>query len=89
MKERPFIEVFVDDHCSSCEAVVRSLKPFAENGLIVLRIYQKGRDDSLFATRNVTCTPATYVNRRAAFHGEFTPAEFRYYLFRHQAVVED
>ena len=89
MKDRPFIEVFVKDHCSSCDAVVCSLKPFADVGLISLRIYQKGRDDSLLAERNVSIIPATYVNGGAAFHGEFTRAEFRYYLFRHQAVVED
>jgi hypothetical protein len=89
MNERPFVEVFVEDHCPSCEAIVRTLKPFAENELIFLRIYQKGGDDSLFAKRNVTSIPTTYVNGRAAFHGEFTRGEFRYYLFRHQAVVED
>ncbi len=88
-KDKPFIEVFVEEHCASCDAVARSLQPFAEEDLISIKVYQRGKYKSLLEKRSITIFPATYVNGRAAFSGVFTRPEFRYFLFRHQEIVDD
>jgi hypothetical protein len=87
--DKPLIEVFVEEFCPACKEVLHNLQSLASSGLIAMEIFCQGRDNAVFEERNVSICPATFVNRRLAFYGEFALVDLRHCLFRHQEITDD
>lgn len=66
------IEVFVEPGCTSCNRVIALVTSFARKRRLDLRIFDRERDTEVFLKRKVVVCPATYVNNRLVFYGEFT-----------------
>ena len=66
------IEVFIERNCKSCYRVISLLKRLRAD----LTIFERERDKRLFSERNVLIVPATFIDGRLAFYGEFTEEEF-------------
>lgn len=71
------IEVFIESYCAACVTVVRVLKKLVTNPAFELRIYHRHDDPSEFKARQVTIIPATFINNRLVFYGEFTETELK------------
>lgn len=87
--DKTLIEVFVEEHCPACREVLSKLCGLASDGLFTLVIFNRSTHAALFEERNVNICPATFVNRRPAFYGEFTLGDLRQYVFRHQQITDD
>ncbi|MBI4535324.1 MAG: thioredoxin family protein [Ignavibacteriae bacterium] len=66
------IEVFVEPGCTSCNKVIAMVTSFAKRQKLHLSIFDRERDTDVFLNRKVMVCPATYVNNRLVFYGEFT-----------------
>jgi hypothetical protein len=66
------IKVFVEPGCKSCCRVISLVTSYAQKRRLDLRIFDRERDAQVFRDRNVVVCPATYVNDRLVFYGEFT-----------------
>jgi len=66
------IEVFVERGCKACCVVISLVTSYAQKRKLILRIFDREQDAQVFADRNVVVCPATYINNRLAFYGEFT-----------------
>jgi predicted thioredoxin/glutaredoxin len=71
------IDVFVESYCSACVSVVRMLRKLAANSALELRIYHRSSDASEFVARRVFITPATFIDSRLAFYGEFSEGDLK------------
>jgi hypothetical protein len=66
------IEVFVEPGCKSCCGVISLVTSYAQKRQVNLKIFDRERDAQVFTKRNVVVCPATYLNGRLLFYGEFT-----------------
>jgi Thioredoxin domain len=66
------IEIFVEPDCSSCSRVISLVTSFTKKRNLYLRIFDRQRNADEFLERMVVVCPATFVNNRLAFYGEFT-----------------
>ncbi len=66
------LEIFVERGCASCCRVLALVTSYAEKRKAHLQIFERERDAQVFVRRNVLVCPATYLNGRLLFYGEFT-----------------
>jgi len=66
------IEVFVGSHCPSCLDVIRTITSIVLQCDSEVRILHRTTSPYEFVKRGVVITPATFVNGRLVFYGEFT-----------------
>lgn len=66
------IEVFVESGCASCSKVITVVTSFARKHKLQLSVFDRDQDTDVFLNRKVVVCPATYVNNRLVFYGEFT-----------------
>ncbi len=76
------VEVFVEENCAACEEVVDILENLSADLPLVKKIFHRGKDQEEFRSRGVTILPATFINRRLAFYGEFSTRDFHRQLLR-------
>lgn len=76
------VEVFVEENCAACEAVLEILEHLSAELPIVHRAYHRGTDGKEFQSRGVTILPATFINHQLAFYGEFSTLDFHRQLLR-------
>ncbi len=74
------IEVFIEDGCESCERVTDMVTRFASDGDIMVRVYERRKDIEMFYERGVVICPATCINGKLAFYGEFSVNELQEYV---------
>ncbi|MBI3587260.1 MAG: thioredoxin family protein [Ignavibacteriales bacterium] len=70
------VEVFVEENCAACKAVVEMLEQSSLGFPLVKRIYHREADQEEFQSRGITILPATFINRTLAFYGEFSGDDF-------------
>lgn len=76
------IEVFVESSCRSCEAVLHVLRGFIRDKNIEISLHHRGTDSQVFQARKISITPATFIDGKLAFYGEFSAADLRTRLER-------
>ena len=76
------VEVFVEENCAACEAVLEILENLSAELPIVKRTYHRGTDRKEFQSRGITILPATFINHHLAFYGEFSTRDFHRQLLR-------
>ncbi len=74
------IEVFSEGGCESCERVIDLVTRFVDGQDIVLRVYERSADIDMFHARGVIICPATCINGKLAFYGEFATEELQQFL---------
>jgi len=75
-----FVEVFIETNCNACAQVLNVINSFVDQYRISLRVYDRKEHQSVFRDRSVMVCPATFVNNRLAFYGEFSSEELSRYL---------
>lgn len=76
------VEVFVEENCVACKAVLEMLEQLSIELPIVKQTYNRGTDSKEFQSRGVTILPATFINHQLAFYGEFSTLDFHRQLLR-------
>lgn len=71
------IEVFVESSCAACVSVVRMLRKFVTGSALELKIYHRSSDTPEFAARRVLIAPATFIDNKLAFYGEFSEGDLK------------
>jgi hypothetical protein len=79
-----FIEVFVEENCPACNSMLSLAQRFVNDVSVELRVFNRQRDPEMFRRRHVVICPATFVNNKLVFYGEFTADALEKHL--HQAV---
>jgi predicted thioredoxin/glutaredoxin len=70
----PVIEVFVEQTCQACRAVLGLVEAVSRRLGCRATVFTREQDNETFRARRVLITPATFINGRLAFYGEFSPA---------------
>lgn len=76
------VEVFVEENCNACEAVLAILERSSAEPPLVKKIFHREKDREEFRSRGITILPATFINRQLAFYGEFSTSDFHRQLGR-------
>ena len=76
------VEVFVEENCAACEAVLEILENLSAELPIAKRTYHRGTDRKEFQSRGITILPATFINHQLAFYREFSTRDFHRQLLR-------
>ena len=75
MIKKNFIEVFMEKNCRACEEVLAVIASFRFNTAVDVSIFDRERDARVFQERNVLICPATFVNHKLVFYGNFSLSE--------------
>lgn len=76
------IEVFVENNCPACDVALASAISAAKECSTNLRVFQREIDRDIFRQRGIAVCPATFVDGKLSFYGEFSFAEIRDRLHR-------
>jgi len=76
------VEVFVEENCAACRAVIELLDRSSAETSLMKKIFHRDKDREEFQARGITILPATFINRQLAFYGEFTTRDFQRQLWR-------
>ncbi|OGU74700.1 MAG: hypothetical protein A3H45_13340 [Ignavibacteria bacterium RIFCSPLOWO2_02_FULL_55_14] len=76
------VEVFVEENCTACLAVLSILEHSSAELLLTKKIFHRDKDWEEFQSRGITILPATFINRKLAFYGEFSQSDFHRQLGR-------
>ena len=74
------IEVFTEDGCESCERVIELVQTLTGVPDLIVRVYERVADKEMFNARGVVICPATCIDGKLAFYGEFTTDQLRGYF---------
>ena len=77
------VEVFVEENCGACEAVLKILEGISVELSFTKKIFRRENDGEEFHSRGVVIVPATFINRKLAFYGEFSRRDFGYHFERY------
>lgn len=69
----PLIEVFVEQTCQACRTVLALIDATSRRLGCRPTVYTREQDNEVFRERRVVITPATFINGRLVFYGEFSP----------------
>lgn len=72
---RTTVSIFVEEDCTACEKVLSVARSLVGMYEINLAVFERKRDAAVFEQRNVAICPATFVNGRLVFYGEFSREE--------------
>lgn len=68
---RNVVDVFVEKDCRTCDNVLRLLRSSFKSKVEV-NVFERHRHLELFRKHRVSICPATFLNRRLMFYGEFS-----------------
>ena len=71
------VEVFVEQGCSSCARVTSLVEDVIRDTGASIRTILRETHPAEFSERNVVICPATFVNGKLAFYGEFSAESFK------------
>ncbi len=66
------IEIFVERNCPACKKVLDVVNFFRTHQNIAITIFEWEKNSEAFHERKVIICPATFINSKLAFYGEFT-----------------
>ncbi len=68
---RNVVDVFVEKDCRACGKVLTLLQS-SFKGKVEVNVFERHLHPELFRRHRVSICPATFVNRRLVFYGEFS-----------------
>ena len=71
------IEVFIERGCSSCARVTNLVEDVIRDTDASIRTILRETNPQQFAERNVVICPATFINGKLAFYGEFSAGSLK------------
>lgn len=77
------VEVFVEENCTACEAVLNALEQISFELQFAKKVFRRESDEEEFRSRGVPILPATFINRKLVFYGEFSKNDFDRQLERY------
>ena len=78
------IEVFTEDGCESCERVIELVRSFTGVPDLMVRVYERAADMDMFNARSVVICPATCIDGKLAFYGEYSADELQEYFLKEE-----
>lgn len=76
----PTVDLFIQHNCPACEHVRAILESFSAAGMLQLQVYSRGTHRTAFSHRKISIVPATFIENRLTFYGEFTAAKLQKHL---------
>ena len=80
MQKNQLIEVFVEKNCRTCDEVLAVIAAFAAQVSVAVSVFDRECDPTVFRERRVLISPATFVNGRLAFYGNFSLGALRHHV---------
>ncbi len=66
------LEVFIEDGCKSCVAVLYTVRSVQADIPFEVKVYRRDTHQDIFKQRKVVITPAIFINGVLTFYGECT-----------------
>ena len=82
------IEVFIEHGCKSCERALETVRRFEGVPDLMVRVYERTADMDMFYARGVIICPATCIDGKLVFYGEFTMEQLREYVHSKEQLPE-
>jgi hypothetical protein len=76
------IEIFIEHGCSACQKVIDIVESITTLYNLQFAVFERESDSSIFRDRNVIICPATFIDQKLEFYGEFQEEEFRQKILR-------
>lgn len=70
------IEIFIEKGCTACEAVLAVVFDAMKNSDAVVLVFEREKHSEEFVERHVVICPATFIDSKLAFYGEFSNKDF-------------
>jgi len=75
------IMIFIEPNCIACEQVLRTIRAFQKEALVErLVVIDRSEDPATCRHFGIVVFPATLLNGRLAFYGEFSLENLKEYL---------
>ena len=83
------IMVFIEPNCLACENVLQTIRALQENALVeCLAIIDRCKDPALCVRFGIVIFPATFINGKLVFYGEFSLGDVEEYLHGKNGCVQ-
>jgi hypothetical protein len=76
------IEIFIERGCSACQNVIDMVGSITKQYNIPYIVFERENNSSVFHDRNVIICPATFIDQKLEFYGEFQSEDLRRKLCR-------